>query len=292
MRLTPLLLGAAALTCLAGCPADRSPATRPTTLPDAGPVDVTTTVTPADPATPGAARPPVVTVDVFLFDLPAGTVSGDAAFWRAVDEAAVGGPAGSDEMARNGLRCGVVPRDQSASFSRYFDQHPKRVRKTTFPPGQFGTVELDLDQHVEAEDLFVFDTAGPCRGRSYADCTNGVAMTYEPEPREPDAVRVTVCPVIKSDRRRTSFTAMQEPMDTPFADVDRVYDLSLSAALRGDQMLVVAAGPTAAGRPSSVGHRFFLTAGPAERRERVVLVVPTIVPTDGRPTRRRAVRGL
>ena len=252
---------------------------------------VTVTVSPADGRDATASTPPVVRLDVFLLDLPAGTVSTDEAFWRSADESAVGGPAACDALARNGVRAGVVPRDRSAFFSQYFNDHPKRGRRTSYSTGQYGTVDLDLNQHFAAEDLFVFDPAGRLSGRTYEDGTNSVAMTFEPEPRAADAVRVTLCPTVRSDRRQARYTALNEPTDAAVTTTDRVYDLSLSVALRNTQFLIVAPGPEA-GRRTSVGNRFLLLGDAAARLERVIVVVPTVVTPNARPTLFQSGRGL
>ncbi len=218
-------------------------------------------------------------------------MSDDPAFWRAADETAVGGPAVVDQLARNGVRVGVVPRSRSLFFSRYFNDHPKRGRRTSYSTGQYGTVDLDLDQTFAAQDLFVFDAAGHLAGRTYQDGTDSVAMTFEPEPRSPDAVRVTLCPTVKSDRRRATYTALNGTVDAAATDVDRLYDLGISVALRNDQFLIVAPGPNA-GRPTSVGCRFLTRGDAAARLERVVVVVPTIIVANGRPTVVRSGQGL
>jgi hypothetical protein len=135
-------------------------------------------------------------MDVYLLDVPAGSISGDESFWRTVDEDAVG-VAADQRLLANGIRCGVAPRNQWPHFAEIFSRDLTRARRTKVDGMSTNTVQLEVDQPVDREDVFFLNAENQLEGRTYDRATNGVAMTFGPTPREPGSVRLTLCPIVR-----------------------------------------------------------------------------------------------
>jgi hypothetical protein len=276
------------LLILAGCdlPGVAGPTT---TRPSTNPAD-NRPVTPGytfhgGPVGPTDARPGIPAVlhlDVYLVDVPAESVSRDEAFWRNVDENAVGAAA-DQRLLRNGIRCGVAPRAQWRSFADIFSKELLRSRRSKVNGTTTQTVELDVDQPVDREDVWCLDAYGQWEGRTYEEATNGVALTFGPTPRVPGSARLTLCPIVKRQRNHLSFTAMNQPYDEPMADVVRLYDLGLTVDVPADGFFILAPGPLADPVDQTVGGRFLVRRAAGARREQVIVAVPSFLPLDGTP---------
>ena len=227
---------------------------------------------------PGA----IVRLDVYVIELPANTVADNDQFWKRVDEQAVGS-ATAERLNRNGIRCGTVPKTEGGFFSRFFDKQPGKSRHSTVTSTKSESIEVELDKHIPAEDLFVIGTDDQLRARSYTDSANLLAVGFGPTPRAPGSVRLSVCPVVRSDRKHLAFTQMNQAVSETKRDVDRVYEIGLTADVPEDCFFLVAPG-TEAKRPGNVGERFLIKHDTAELLERVIVVVPTFLRLDGRPT--------
>ena len=267
------ILGVIALLVASGCEAPESagPTTRPATQPTLAP---TYRMIRAD----GSLAGPVVThMDLFLVDVPAGAVSGDEQFWRTVDEDAVGVPAGQRLLA-NGIRCGVAPRSQWKRFGDLFGRELERARRTKVAGvAQQQTVELEVDQPVDHEDVFFLDADRAMEGRTYDRATNGIAMTFGPTPRVPGSVRLSFCPIVKRQERPREYTPLNLPYQTTESDVERIYDVGLTVDVPPDGFFLLAPGPDADPQ-LTLGGRFLLRREAAARREQVIVAVPSLVP--------------
>jgi len=266
-----LLVSVVALLA-AGCdaPGNAGPSTRPTAQMD-----------PTSHFIGTVDGPTAIHLDVYLLDVPAGSISRDESFWRTVDENAVGAAA-DQRLQKNGIRCGVAPRNQWRHFADIFARDLSRARRTKVDGLATESVPLELDQPVDREDVFFFDADGQLEGHTYDHATNGVTMTFGPAPREPGTVRLTVCPVVRRERSRLEYTPTNESFQTPVTDVERIYDAGLTADVPPDGFLIVAPGPLA-DPDLTLGGRFLLRRDAAARREQVIVAVPTVVPLNAVP---------
>ena len=266
-----------------GCQQGTKPTTVPSTM-DTGPLQMTITAQAQPSENPRDPQPQInamVHLDIYLLDMPAGSVSTNSDFWKRVDEDAVG-TANEDRQKRNGIRCGIVPRSQSLYFSQFFDHQPHQARRSTVDGLQTQTIELEMDKQFDQQDLFFFNADNQLEGRSYDNGTNQLALTFGPTPRDPGAVRVTVCPVVRSEKTQMRFTPLNQEYRTPFQDVDRIYDLGLTADIPGDSFMIIAPGGDSS-RQSSIGGRFFIKLEKTEKLEQVIVIVPTFLRLDGKP---------
>ncbi len=252
---------------IAGCtPTDVvKPATRPATAPA---MDVTLVRT--------GAGPNAIHVDVYLLDVPAGTISGDETFWRTIDEDAVG-PAADQQLLANGIRCGVAPRNQWQHFADIFGPELNHARKMRVDGWATHTVDLDVGQMVEREDVFFLNGEHQLEGRTYDHANNGIGLTFGPTPREPLSVRLTLCPTVRRVQAQMAYSPINQAYQQQVGDVDRIYDVGLTADVPPSGFLIVAPGPSA-DPDTTLGGRFFIRRDTAARREQIIIVVPRLIP--------------
>jgi hypothetical protein len=247
-------------------------------------------VTPVKPSTMSAGRlevhpirtgagPTVIHLDVYLVDVPAGSISGDEAFWRTIDEDAVG-PAAEQQLLANGIRCGVAPRSRWPDFAQAFSKELNHAHKMGVDGWATNTVDLTVGQSADREDVFFFNADHQLEGRTYDNAMNGIGLTFGPTPRVPEDVRVTLCPTVRRDQTRVEYSAVNQAYEQQATDVDRIYDVGLTADVPPDGFLIVAPGPQA-DPDVTLGGRFLLRRDTAARREQIILVVPKLIPLSG-----------
>jgi hypothetical protein len=271
-----LMLG---ITAMCGCqPPDLN---KPTSRPTTNSTSVTVNIKPigADPRDPRPAPGDIIRLVIFTIDLPGGCVSDNPQFWKRVDEQAIGA-ANHDRLLRNGIRCGIVPPGESAFFSRFFDQQPHKMSVARVESLSAQTVPLGEERHIDREDLFVFDGDGNVQGRSFDRATNQLMLTFGFNPFDSRQVHLTLCPQVRSERMRLEYSALNQEFETPLKDVERLYDVGLSADVSDGSFLIVAPSVDA-DRKTSIGGRFLTRADETQRGEQVILIVPTLLPMDG-----------
>ena len=269
MNRRTLMLAAVVALALCGC--DATSPVKPTTRPAAS-MDIRLVRT--------AAGPTAIHLDVYLLDVPAGSISGDESFWRTIDEDAAGAAAGQELLA-NGIRCGVAPRNRWQHFADAFNQQLNHARKVRVDGWATNTIDLDVGQPADREDVFFLNADHQLEGRTYDHASNGFGLTFGPTPREPGNVRLTLCPTVRRDRSLTEYTPLNAAYEQPASDVDRIYDVGLTVDVPPEGFLIVAPGPVAERDPESVGGRFLVRRDTAARREQVIIVVPRLIPLSG-----------
>jgi hypothetical protein len=141
-------------------------------------------------------------------------------------------------------------------------------------------IDLPLRRQVESQMIFYYDGANTLHGRSYDRCENFITMTFQPAPRKPRTVRLALCPVVRTLRKKIEFFPSLEKdkqeMELAFVTPERLYDLNLRADIPISSFFIVAPSGEA-GWPTSMGNTFFVEEAPAEKMETVLLLVPKLV---------------
>ena len=239
--------------------------TRPTTE-NTGPMQLTLTAVAGkgdNPDDPPPQLNAMVHLDIYLLDMPAGSVSENAEFWKRVDEEAVG-TANADRLKSNGIRCGVAPRSEGLFFSQFFDHQPHTARRQMVDDIHTDTIELEMEKKFDEQDLFFINASNRIEGKTYTHGVNRLALTFGPTPRDPGAVRLTLCPVIYSDKTQLRFTPLNQEYESPIKDIDRLYDIGLTADVPGDSFLIIAPSSDAA-RRTSLGGCFLIQPNQTEK---------------------------
>jgi hypothetical protein len=256
--------------------------------PATGPSLLTVTIKPmidGDSRDPQPAPAAMVRLTIFLLDLPPHSVSDNSDFWKRVDEQAVGA-ANSDRLLRNGIRCGVVPQTESAYFSQFFDSQPHKLSTSRVDGVSAETFPLQMEKQFDHQDLFFFNTSNELEGRTYDRGSNQLMLSFGLAPRDSNAVRLTLCPVVRSEKTQMTFTPLNQEFESTVNSEDHLYDLGLTADVSDGSFLVIAPGPDA-DRSSSMGNRFLTKSDGTEKKEQVIVIVPTILQLDGKPVQLR-----
>ena len=225
-----------------------------------------------------AAEPTSMRVDIFLLQVPAGTISRNEAFWKRIDEHAVD-VATYDLLYRNGVRVGQAHTREWEHFRRVMDEYPAVSKSTTLVAAENKPVELPLRRNVRAQDICYFDSSNVLYGQSFDECENLIVMTLQPAPRKPGVMRLALCPVVREARKRIQFSPLNHEQEVLFTSPEKIYDVNLRCDIPVDHFLVVAPSSESTWR-TSIGNSFFITEGAAERLENVLLIVPREIRLD------------
>ncbi len=278
----------ACMLILCGCQTggEKSTASSQPIRPTTGPVTLSIAVhspQQEDPRDPLPQLTAMVHLDIYYLDLPPGSVAQNSEFWKRVNEESVG-VVSRDLLEKNGIRAGIVPRSESAFFSSFFNAlpHPP-LRRSRVDGLHAETIKLEMETPFDRQDLFIFTSQQEQpQGRSYDSGSNNLILNFGPAPRDPSAVRVTVCPVVHSDRPRMQFTPRNREIQTHESETDHIYDLSLTADIPEDSFFIIAPSADAA-RRTSIGGAFLTKSDATQRREQVILIVPTFLRVDQQP---------
>jgi hypothetical protein len=262
------------LVMLVGC-ASKPPATSPSVssssrLPHP---------TPHEPfANPPATAPvgtAAVQIDIYQLSVPYGTVSRNEKFWKRIDEQCID-VATADVLYRNGIRAGQAATSEWDYFRNIMEQNPALASSRTLLSPEGNSIELPLGKEMLQQDIFYYDAAGHLHGRSFDHSQNLMTLSFQPAPRKPQAVRLALCPLVRCTRRRLEYTAMNREDEIAYTAPEHLYELNLRTDVPMNNFLVVA--PSAESTwATSLGNRFLIAEGPAERIEIVLLFVPRIV---------------
>ncbi len=230
-------------------------------------------------AVPRLARgdiPTAVQVTIYQLSVPYGTVSRNEKFWKRIDETVVDVTT-NETLFKNGIRVGEAPTSEWDYFKNIMEENPAVTRVDSLVSMDGKTVELSMRKEVQRQDIFYFDNENTVHGRSFDGCENLMTLVLQPAPRKRDTVRLTMCPVVRSLRKRLEYSSRnKEQGEIQYAAPEHFYDLNLRVDVPLDTFFVVAPSGEATW-PTSVGNSFFVNAGAAERMETVLLLVPQIV---------------
>jgi hypothetical protein len=82
------------------------------------------------------------------------------------------------------------------------EEHPAVTRMNSLVSLEGRTVELPMRKGVQRQHIFYIDSAGAMQGRTFDASENLVAMVLQPAPRKPNTIRFTMCPLVRSTRKR------------------------------------------------------------------------------------------
>lgn len=231
----------------------------------------------AEQPAPGAPRQ-AVQLDIFQIRVPRGAISNSAEFWKRVDENQVDPPT-YRLLLKNGLRVGVAPAGEWEYFRNIIEQYPAKTDRSNISAGAAGGYDISLREKVASENLFYFDAQDRLRGRTFEDCENLFAVAFQSAPRQPDSIRLKICPVIRGLRRRYEITLRNDEREVRFVHPEQLYDLNLEALVAPNSFFVL--GPSAQAASSmSVGGLFLIQDTPAEQLETVLLFAPRSIPLE------------
>jgi hypothetical protein len=223
---------------------------------------------------PRDALPPVTyvfQVDVYQLAVPFGTISANEPFWRRIDEQCVD-VATHDLLDSNGIRVGCAPLEELQELRKYLAEVTP-AQRLTVTASDVRNVEIPMKKDLPEQVLFRFDEAKRPIGYSFDRCENVMAIAFQPTPRRPGWLRLTLCPVVRSQKKVLSVSPTNEFREYAFVNPERLYDLNLTADVPRESFLIVTASSYAS-EANSVGRAFLTLDGPAQRMEQVLLILP------------------
>jgi hypothetical protein len=272
--------------CLAilagGCVASRNlsahvkpamPATAPAAAASPPATPLPRGVFPASSATPimgDLPTPTVIDLGMYEFWLPYGAVSQNKQFWKWVREPVVDLTT-HDLLYQNGLRVGEGEVADWSHFKKIFDAAGARVIQGHFMAPQATNQQIVCTGELPQQTLFFFDRHG-LSGRVYDGCQNLFYLTFGPAPRQPQAIRIELCPVVRATERRYEYTVLNNEQHVDYVGDEHLYDLGLHVDLPVGKFLIVAPS-VQSDRSMSIGHQFLTQDAAAGRREMVLIFV-------------------
>ena len=223
---------------------------------------------------PKDAPPPVTyvfQVDVYQLAVPFGTISASEDFWKRVDEQVVD-VATHDLLDSNGVRVGCAPLGELQELRKYLAEVTP-AQRLTVTASDVRNIEIPMKKDLPEQVLFRFDETKRPIGHSFDRCDNLMAISFQPAPRKPGHLRLTLCPLVRSQKKVLSVSPSNEFREIAFVNPERLYDLNLTADIPRDSFLIVTASSYAA-EANSVGRAFLTLDGPAQRMEQILLVLP------------------
>jgi hypothetical protein len=272
-----IAMGAAALLLLVGCQA--AAPTGPTATQNLVVVDQSATVATARDA--AAAIPLIFHVRIFLFPVPDGTFSGNEEFWKRIDEQCVD-VATADLLYKNGLRVGEAPMSEMSAFGKYMEGLLP-LQDITIPALQGGT-QIEMRLNLMQQTIFQMNRQNIAVGQSYEASDNILNVNFEPAPRKPGQVRLSLAPMVRAQRKMLHYTTQNGEQEIAYDSPEHFYDLNFKVDLSEDRFLVVTPSPDAV-RTTSVGHAFFKKETETERKEQVMIIMsePVVLPPPTQP---------
>lgn len=213
----------------------------------------------------------VFQVDIYQLSLPVGTYATNEAFWKRMDEQCVDVET-YDRLYRNGVRVGVANRSEMRHFEKYM-QGIVPTQRFTITASEIKNVEIETKMNLPQQVIWGWDAAGTMSGRSYDRSDNVISLSFEPTPRKPGWLRLTMCPTVRAHRRHLEFSVTNEEREIEFVSPESLYEMNMCVDVPMNGMLVVAPSENALSMPV-VGRAFLTKDTPTQQVEQVLLVIP------------------
>jgi len=224
------------------------------------------------PADPPVIFKPTVNLSIYHLRVPVGTVSGSDAFWKRVDEHAVD-VSTYDVLFKNGIRVGRAPLADLDAFMKILDRNSVQSLPTVFAASGTKQFEFPMKKAAVDQVLYDFDLKNTLTVRSFEECDNIFCVEFSPAPRKAGDVRISLCPMVRTLRKRLVATGDIDTREVEYKSPEKYFQLNLRTDIPLDGFLIL--GPSPEAKSSmSLGHAFFMLAGATEQQEDVLLILP------------------
>ena len=286
MRSWIVLINVIALSFVSGCGGDgdraASRAAAPAT-PASGRAKVMSMAQGAQPAPvdgprdAAAAQTLMFQVEVYRITVPFGTFTGNEAFWKRMDEKCVDAFK-NDLLNRNGIRVGQAPLNELDFFRKFMEEKPV-ISKITTTATEVPLVELEMRPDLPEQTISFYNP--DLRMRDYDASSNVLNLSFQPAPRKPGCMRLTLAPMVRSHRKHFQFTQLNNETELQYIAPETFYDLNLRVDIPKDTFFIVMPSDDAR-YATSVGRAFLTKDGPIDRLEQILLVIPRAVTNEAK----------
>jgi len=211
-------------------------------------------------------------VDIYQLSFPPGTYSRNEEFWKRIDEQCVD-VATYDLLYKNGIRVGVADRSEMQHFQKFIEGVVP-VERFTVTATEIRDVEVEAKMNLSQQTIFRFGPNHQLSGDSFDRCDNVISLSFEPAPRKPGALRMTLCPTVRAHRKHLEFSVTNEEREIEYVSPESLYDLNIRVDVPLDGIMILAPSENAHRYPSSVGSAFLTKDTPAQKLEQVLVVIP------------------
>ena len=218
---------------------------------------------------------PQVSLSVYQLAVPAGAVSRTEAFWKRINEDVLD-IGRRDILQKNGLRVGIAPMREMQEILAELNKGPVQTLPGVYITHTIRNIPLPMKEGIAEQTIYHFDTRDNLAVRTYDRADNILMLQFEPAPRKAGDVRLVMCPVVKSLRRQVRAVGDMDTREIEVFQPEALYDVGLTLDLPPDQFLIIA--PSAEAHSSmSVGNAFLMHDGPAEKLERILVIIPQAI---------------
>jgi hypothetical protein len=229
----------------------------------------------------------LISLSVYRISVPARAVSHNEGFWKHVNEDNLVDVGTHDILFSNGFRAGVAPRSDWDYFKNILESNPVMSQLTRSSSMEAASFELPLKQNVIDQFIFYFHPTNGLIGQKYDRCNNSLMIRFEPTPKRPGFVRITVTPRLLSERTELVWTVRNNVRELTFEHPDTLFEMKLTVDVPLDQFLIVAPSQEA-DASSSLGRKFLYHESNGQEFESLLLISPQPFQLDknsgGKPT--------
>lgn len=223
--------------------------------------------------------------EIYDIVMPAGAVSRSEMFWKIVDEEQVD-PGTYDVLRRNGVRVGVAPVSDWPSLREQIAHLPITTQVTQVTGREVANIELPMKRDVVSQSIFVFQPNGTLVGRTFDRSDNILALSFQQTPRKAGQLRLAMSPLVRSTRRQLTYTPLGAEGEFTYVQAERALDVNLRVEIPLDHLLIVAPSEEAR-TTSSLGYAFLSADTPAEKLERMLVMVPRMFRIETEPSAKK-----
>jgi hypothetical protein len=217
-----------------------------------------------------AATQTVFNVDMYLITVPAGTISSNEDFWKRVDEKCVDVPT-ADLLYKNGLRVGQASLTELTFLASFLDGLTP-IHNFSMTGAEAKDQQMDMKKGLDYQSIFLFDKSNRLVGNDFFKSDNIINFSFGPAPRKPGQLQLTVCPMVRSLVTRIQYTAANNVQEYSFVHPEKLYDLNLRTDLPPENFFIISPSPDSY-ISLSVGNAFFQEDAPAQKMEKILLVI-------------------
>ena len=215
----------------------------------------------------------LVHLSVYRILVPAKSISHNEEFWKHVSEDEALDVGAHDLLFANGFRAGLAPRADWDYFKQIIESNNIVSQMTAASGVTTSSFEIPVKSKILKQFITFFHPINGLVGQMYDRCENSIAVRFEPVPRKPGEVRVTVTPLLRAERTELLYTNRNEVWEYNFVHPEYLFDLKLSVDVPIDQFLIVAPSPDA-DVSTSLGRKFLYQDGEGQEFEQMLLISP------------------
>jgi hypothetical protein len=166
-------------------------------------------------------------------------------------------------------------------FHDLIDDESATSQHSLFTGLEGKSIELEMNTGIDRQELFYYGKQNQLIGRTFEHCDNFMVLAFTPTPRKLGTIRVSLCPLVRSKRKRLEFSVLNQEREITFNSPERLYDCNLRVDVPLDSFLIVSPASQAK-FSTSIGGAFLMSDGDAYRIENVLLFVPRPFAVDAR----------